>query len=130
VVKLATVHIVLSLAVSRSWPVHQLDVKNVLLHDTLSETIYCNQPTGFVDLAQSDHICHLNKSLYGLKQTLWAWYSRFTTYITSLGFVEAKSDTSLFVFWRGTDTVYLLLYVDDIVITASSAYLLSSGNSP
>jgi hypothetical protein len=43
VVKPATVHTVLSLAVSRSWPVHQLDVMNALLHDTLSETIYCNQ---------------------------------------------------------------------------------------
>jgi hypothetical protein len=45
-------------------------------------------------------------------------------YITSLGFVEVKSDASLFVFRRGTDTVYLLLYVDDIVLTASSATLL------
>jgi hypothetical protein len=41
-----------------------------------------------------------------------------------LGFVEAKSDTSLFVFRRGTDMVYLLLYVDDIVLAASSAALL------
>jgi hypothetical protein len=46
------------------------------------------------------------------------------TYITSLGFVEAKSDTYLFFFWHGTDTVYLLLYVDDIVLTSSSAALL------
>jgi hypothetical protein len=45
-------------------------------------------------------------------------------YITSLGFVEAKSDTSLFIFWRGIDMIYLLLYVDDIVLTASSATLL------
>jgi hypothetical protein len=45
-------------------------------------------------------------------------------YITSLGFVEAKSNTSLFTFGRGTDTVYLLLYVDDIVLTASSIALL------
>jgi hypothetical protein len=45
-------------------------------------------------------------------------------YITSLGFIEAKSDTSLFIFWCGTDTIYLLLYVDDIVLTASSAALL------
>ena len=41
-----------------------------------------------------------------------------------LGFVEAKSDTSLFVYWRGSDTAYLLLYVDDIVLTASSPGLL------
>jgi hypothetical protein len=53
-----------------------------------------------------------------------AWYSRFATYIISLGFVETKSDTSLFVFRRGSDTVYLLLYVDDIILTISSATLL------
>jgi hypothetical protein len=41
-----------------------------------------------------------------------------------LGFVEAKSDISLFVFRRGTDMIYLLLYVDDIILTASSAALL------
>jgi len=53
-----------------------------------------------------------------------AWYSRFATYLLQLGFVEAKTDTSLFVYHRGSDTVYLLLYVDDIVLTASSAGLL------
>jgi hypothetical protein len=48
----------------------------------------------------------------------------FTTYLRTLGFVEAKSDTSLFVFHRGADAVYLLLYVDDIMLTASSIVLL------
>jgi hypothetical protein len=124
VVKSATVHTVLSLAISRSWPVHELDVKNAFLHVTLSKTIYCSQPTGFVDPAQPDCVCLLNKSLYGLKQAPRAWYSQFATYITSLGFVDAKSDTSLFVFRRGTDMVYLLLYVDDIVLTTSSVALL------
>ena len=59
-----------------------------------------------------------------LKQAPRAWYSRFAAYLISLGFVEAKSDTSLFVYRRGTDTIYLLLYVDDIVLTASSSALL------
>ena len=45
-------------------------------------------------------------------------------YLISLGFVEAKSDTSLFVYRRGTDTIYLLLYVDDIILTASSSAIL------
>jgi hypothetical protein len=49
VVKPATVRTVLSLALARSWPVHQLDVKNAFLHDLLTETVYCSQPAGFVD---------------------------------------------------------------------------------
>jgi hypothetical protein len=123
VVKPATVRTMLSLAVSRSWPIHQLDVKNVFLHGTLSETVYYSQPTGFVDPTQPDLVCRLNKSLYELKQAPHVWYSQFATYL-SRGFVEAKSGTSLFVFHRGADTVYLLLYIDDIVLTASSTMLL------
>jgi hypothetical protein len=49
VVKPATIRTVLSLAVSRSWPIHQLDIKNAFLYSTLSETVYCSQPTGFID---------------------------------------------------------------------------------
>jgi hypothetical protein len=86
--------------------------------------VYCVQPSGFEDPAQPDFVCQLNKSLYGLKQAPRAWFSRFATYLLSLDFVEAKSDTSLFVFQRGSDIAYLLLYVDDIVLTASSPALL------
>ena len=69
-------------------------------------------------------VCRLNKSLYGLKQAPRAWHHRFTSHLVSLGFVETKSDTSLFTYHRGSDTAYLLLYVDDIVLTASSAGFL------
>ncbi|WVZ93585.1 hypothetical protein U9M48_039553 [Paspalum notatum var. saurae] len=124
VVKPATVRTVLSLALSRSWPVHQLDVKNAFLHGTLTETIYCSQPAGFVDPTRPDMVCRLNKSLYGLKQAPRAWYSRFATFLVTLGFIEAKSDTSLFVYRHGDEMAYLLLYVDDIVLTASSQPLL------
>ena len=124
VVKPATVRTVLSLALSRSWPVHQLDVKNAFLHGTLSETVYCSQPAGFVDPSRPEMVCRLHKSLYGLKQAPRAWYSRFATFLVSLGFTECKSDTSLFVYSRGSDMAYLLLYVDDIILTASSPLLL------
>jgi hypothetical protein len=84
------------------------------------------QPTGFEDSVHPSFVCHLNRSLYGdgLKQAPRAWYSRFAAFLLSLGFVETKSDTSLFVYRRGTDAVYLQLYVDDIVLTASSSVLL------
>jgi hypothetical protein len=89
VVKFTTVR-VLSLALSRDWAVHQLDVDNAFLQGTLTETLYCNQPTGFVDSARPNLVCRLNRSLYDLKQALRAWYIRFASYLASLGLVEAK----------------------------------------
>jgi hypothetical protein len=63
IVKSATVHIVLAIDASRKWPIQQLDVKNAFLHGTLSETVFCNQPTGFADLSHSGLICRMKKSL-------------------------------------------------------------------
>jgi hypothetical protein len=68
VVKPVTMRTVLATAISHNWPIQQLDVKNVFLHGTLTETVYCCQPTGFTDPAYPDLVCHLCKSLYGLKQ--------------------------------------------------------------
>lgn len=99
-------------------------MKNAFLHGTLDETVYCVQPSGFVDTSRPEFVCPLNKSLYGLKQAPRAWYSRFAAHILSLGFVGSKSDASLFIYRHGGDIVYLFLYVDDIVLTASSVPLL------
>jgi hypothetical protein len=49
---------------------------------------------------------------------------RFASFLLQLGFVEAKTDTSLFIYHSGADTIYLLLYVNDIILTASSPSLL------
>jgi hypothetical protein len=68
VVKPATIHIILNLALSRGWPIHQLDVKNALLHGNLNETVYCQQPPGFIKPSAPNHVCLLKKSLYGLRQ--------------------------------------------------------------
>jgi hypothetical protein len=125
IVKPSTIRIVLSLAVSFHWPIHQLDVKNAFLHGHLSETVYCQQPLGFEDSPKSPLVCLLQKSLYGLKQAPRAWFHRFATFATSIGFCASKSDTSLFIYRSSTHTAYLLLYVDDIVLTASSPSLLT-----
>jgi hypothetical protein len=117
-------HCRIVLSFTRDWAIYQLNVNNAFLHGTLTETVYCSQPTGFVDTAQPDLVCQLNRSLYSLKQAPRAWYSRFASYLASIGFVETKSDTSLFIYRRGEDALYLLLYVDDIVLTASTADLL------
>lgn len=116
--KLATIRIVLSIATS------QLDVKNAFLHGHLQEKVYCQQPSGFVDSAKPTHVCRLHKSLYGLKQAARAWFSRFTTFLHTIGFVASKC--SLFILHRGTHIAYLLLYVDDIILTANATTLLHS----
>ncbi|MFS7932952.1 putative RNA-directed DNA polymerase [Helianthus anomalus] len=120
VVKPATIRTVLSLAVSRSWPIHQLDVKNAFLHGHLQETVFMHQPPGFVDRRRPDFVCRLKRSLYGLKQAPRAWYNRFATHLFSKGFRSGTCDNSLFIFNDGSRVAYLLLYVDDIILTASS----------
>ncbi|KAJ9538099.1 LOW QUALITY PROTEIN: hypothetical protein OSB04_030832 [Centaurea solstitialis] len=112
VVKPATIRTVLSISISRYWPIHQLDVKNVFLHGDLTETVYMRQPPGYVNSSFPDHAPR-------------AWYHRFAVYLSSLGFLSSKTDTSLFTYHRGSDTIYLLLYVDDIILTASSPTLIS-----
>lgn len=116
----------LSLVVSQNWVVHQLDVKNAFLHDTLEDTVYCAQPSRFVDSLKPDFVCRFNKSLYGLKQAPRVWYIRFAFFLCSIGFLEAKLDTSLFILRRGSNMAYLLLYIDDIILTASSESVLHS----
>ncbi|GAU23387.1 hypothetical protein TSUD_334350 [Trifolium subterraneum] len=125
VVKPATIRTVLSVALSKSC-LHQLDVKNAFLHGNLAETVYMHQPPGFRNPQFPDHVCLLKKSLYGLKQAPRAWYQRFTDYVATMGFSHSVSDHSLFIYHHGNDIAYILLYVDDIILTASSDILRSS----
>ncbi|KAI3694502.1 hypothetical protein L1987_77468 [Smallanthus sonchifolius] len=120
VVKPATICTVLSITLFNNWEINQLDVKNAFLHGFLSETVFMHQPVGFRDPTMPHHVCRLKKSLYGLKQAPRAWYQRFTDYVTTLGFHHSSCDHSLFIYRKGYDIAYLLLYVDDIILTTSS----------
>ena len=82
-----------------------------------------HQPLGFRDPSHPDHVYLINKSLYGLKQTPRAWYQQFANFVTTIGFCNCISDNSLFVYCHGFDIAYLLLYVDNIILTASSNVL-------
>lgn len=124
IIKPASIRTVLHLATSRRWPMHQLDVKNASLHGDLAKQVYCYQPAGFIDATRLDHVCLLVKSLYGLKQALRAWFQRLGTHLRSLGFAPTGSDSSLFVYKDGDALAYLLVYVDDVILTASSTALL------
>lgn len=67
VVQPLSIHLVLILAVSNNWSIHQIDVSNAFLHGKLEERITVAQPPGFHDEGFPDHVCLLHKSLYGLK---------------------------------------------------------------
>nr|GEY24258.1 ribonuclease H-like domain-containing protein [Tanacetum cinerariifolium] len=126
VVKSCTIRTVLSLDISRHWPVHQFDVKNAFLHGDLDETVYMHQPLSFQDPEHMNYVCLLQRSLYGLKQAPRAWFQLFAAYITTVGYTPSCCDSSLFIYKQGNDTLFLLLYVDDIVLTASSNLMRDS----
>lgn len=77
-------------------------------------------PFGVPDPTWPDHIGLLRKSLYGLKQAPRACYQCFAEYVATIGFSHSTSDNSLLIYCCGKDISYILLYVEYIILTASS----------
>jgi hypothetical protein len=117
VAKLNSIRIITSLAANLDWPLHQLDVKNAFLHGDLNETVYMAQPPGFE--SKGEYVCHLNKYIYGLKQSPSAWFDKFSKAVASHGMTRSQADHSVFFKKTKTGIVILVVYVDDIVITGS-----------
>lgn len=126
VVKPATIQIVLCLAISRQWPIRQLDVSNAFLNGVLSETVYMSQPPGFIDPQHPNHVCKLQKALYGLKQAPHAWYNRLRDVLLQWGFTNSCTDSSMFLFDRHGVFLILLVYVYDILLTGSCVTTMNS----
>uniref|UniRef100_A0A2N9G9A2 Integrase catalytic domain-containing protein n=1 Tax=Fagus sylvatica TaxID=28930 RepID=A0A2N9G9A2_FAGSY len=126
VVKPTTVRVVLSLAVSRGWSLRQLDVNNAFLQGHLSETVHMQQPPGFVDQDHPSYVCKLRKAIYGLKQAPRAWYHELRTFLLSSGFKNSHADTSLFVLTTAAQKMYILVYVDDLIITGDNTKMIDS----
>ena len=77
-----------------------------------------NQPPGFV--SNSPHlVCKLHKDLYGLNQAPRSGFQKLSTTLQAFGFHFFKSDSSLFVQFHSSYTIFILIYVDDIIITGS-----------
>ena len=118
VAKLNTIKVLLSLALNLDWPLHQLDVKNAFLNDDLEEGVYMEVPPGLETHMNSNKVCKLKKSLYGLKQSPRAWFERFTKAVKKCGFFQCQTDHTLFVkHSSGGRITVLIVYVDDIILT-------------
>jgi hypothetical protein len=73
-------------------------------------------PKGFVDKNHPNSVCRLQKAIYGLKQTPRAWFKRLSTYLLHISFTASLVDTSLFLFISGSVHIFMLIYVNDIII--------------
>jgi len=71
------------------------------------------------------HICKLYKSIYGLKQAPHAWYDKLSSFLLTLGFQQSKSDSSLFIYSEKDIILFLLVYVDDVLLTGNDSQVMS-----
>ena len=103
IVKMKSIRIVLSIAVSMDLEIKQLDVKTTFLHGELDEDIYMQQPKGFVEKGKENLVCQRKKSLYGLKQAPHQWYKKFESFMLEHKFQKTRADH--FVFAKGKTKV-------------------------
>ena len=121
VVKHSSIRMILALVADRNMELEQLDVKVTFLHGELEETVYMQQPEGFVK--DKNKVCLLRKSLYGLKQSPRQWYERFDEYMLHIGFTRSKFDSCVYIRFENDQVLaYLLLYVDDMLIASKNIY--------
>ena len=108
VAKMTSICLLFSMVAMRSWPLYQLDIKNAFLHGDLAEEVYMEQPLGFVAQGEFGLLFRLRCSLYGLKQSPRAWFDRFSSVVKEFSMTRSTSFGQC---------IYLIVYVDDIVIT-------------
>ncbi|XP_074336132.1 uncharacterized protein LOC141673295 [Apium graveolens] len=84
VAKMSSIRLLILLAASHNWKLHQLDVKNVFLHGDLHEIVYMEQPPGFVAQGEPGMVFKLKKTIYGLKQSPREWFGKFSTTLIEL----------------------------------------------
>ena len=118
-VRHTSIRVLLVIVAIHDLELEQLDVKTAFLHGDLDEDIYMEQPEGFVVDGKSNMVCKLKKSLYGLKQSPRQWYKRFDHFMLESGFHRSIKDACVYFKRLGNDFwVYLLLYVDDMLIAS------------
>ena len=108
---------------------HQMDVKTAFLNGDIDETIYMMQPENFESKDSKSMVCKLKKSIYGLKQASRQWNHKFHKVITSFGFEVNKVEDCVYHKFSGSKFIFLVLYVDDILLACNDIGLLHETKS-
>ncbi|UYV67664.1 hypothetical protein LAZ67_5001520 [Cordylochernes scorpioides] len=118
VIKNATLRTILSMAATKDSVIKLFDVKAAYLNGNIENTIFMEQPAGFVQ--DRNKVCKLNKSIYGLPQSGRSWYEKFSQVLHDCGLEKLKSDPCLFK-WKNEDKYfYVGIYVDDFITVSDS----------
>lgn len=118
VAKLPTFRVFIAVANKLQLPVHQMDVVGAFLHGDIDEIVYLKLPNG--------KICKLNKSLYGLKSSPKCWNRKFDEFMTKENFNRSKNDYCLYYRKLNGCELYVLLFVDDILMFCSENKVLEN----
>ncbi|WVZ51632.1 hypothetical protein U9M48_002756 [Paspalum notatum var. saurae] len=119
VAMLKSIQILLAIAAYHDYEVWQMDVKTAFLNGNLSEDVYMTQPEGVVDPQNAGKVCKLLKSIYGLKQASRSWNLCFDEVVKGFGFIKNLKIS-------GSALVFLVLYVDDILLIGNSIPMLEA----
>jgi hypothetical protein len=124
VARLPSLRALLSIACKDDLEIHQMDVRTAFLNGPLQEVIYMRQPEGFVAPDQEQLVCQLKKALYGLKQAGRAWFQLIDSVLVKLDFRPLHADNCVYVLREQATVIYLLLYVDDLLIVSNDLHRL------
>ncbi|GKC77953.1 retrovirus-related pol polyprotein from transposon TNT 1-94 [Tanacetum coccineum] len=115
VARLEVVRIFVAYAAHKNFPIFQIDVKTTFLNGPLKEEVFVQQLDGFVDPDFPNHVYHLKKAIYGLKQALRAWYDKLSSFLIEDHFTKGIVDPTLFTRKHEDDILLVQIYVDDII---------------
>ena len=126
VAMLKSIRILLAIAAYHDYEIWQMDVKTAFLNGNLLEDVYMTQPEGFVDPKDAGKVCKLQKSIYGLKQASRSWNLRFDDAVKEFGFIKNEDEPCVYKKVSGSTVVFLVLYVDDILLMGNDIPTLQS----